>query len=131
MKTDLAYVISGKTGERMSAKNYSQSLLKRKQGGELDFPFIRGPIPIDWLKRAMEVNALAAGLALWYTAGLCSSRDFKLQPTRFRELGISVHRSTRMRQLNRLEAAELIRQRKDGQKTPFIKILTDREQKKS
>jgi len=52
----------------------------RKQLHRLKPPFLRGPIPLDWLQRAMRLGgtAISVGIVLWYYKGLKKSSIFKI-----------------------------------------------------
>jgi len=54
---------------------YSQAKMK-----SMVKPFIKGPIPLEWLCSAAGAgnDALEAGLMLWYKRGLCKSNTVKL-----------------------------------------------------
>ncbi len=46
----------------------------------LKAPFVRGPISLNWLQRAMKFGgtAISVGIVLWYYAGLKKSLVFKI-----------------------------------------------------
>ena len=52
----------------------------RKQVRRLKSPFLRGPIPLDWLQRAMKLGgtAISVGIVLWYFNGLKRLAIFKV-----------------------------------------------------
>lgn len=85
--------------------------------------FVMGPIPVPWLARAFSLTSSAAkcALALFYQRGLCRSDEFKVEPARFRELGI--HELARRRGLLELEIAGLIRLRKRTSKPPITELI--------
>lgn len=74
-------------------------------------PFIRGPIPLAWIRAASSIprrNALVVGLVLWYLAGLRSERvGLVLCVNRCEPFGLG--RKAVERGLRDLEAAGLIR----------------------
>jgi len=43
-------------------------------------PFLKGPVPLDWLQRAMKLGLgpLSVGIVLWYLRGLKKSESFKV-----------------------------------------------------
>lgn len=45
---------------------------RTKKAGPTLHPFLRGPIPVEWLARAHEAggSALAVGLSLWFVRGV-------------------------------------------------------------
>lgn len=46
----------------------------------LKAPFLRGPIPLDWLQKAMKLGgaAISVGIILWYFKGLKKLSIFKI-----------------------------------------------------
>ncbi len=46
----------------------------------LKSPFLRGPIPLDWLQKAMKLggSATSVGIILWYLRGLKKLTIFKI-----------------------------------------------------
>lgn len=78
---------------------------KRKQK-----PFLRGPIPLQWLQRAAELpgkSPFQLGIALWYQAGLERSRsDLRLTRKLLSVFGLK--RRTAYNALTRLESAGLV-----------------------
>lgn len=71
--------------------------------------FVRGPIPLDWLSRATALTPSAAlvAVALAYQRGLAGTKDFRISPARFRELGIQ--RTAQDRGLKALVEAGLVK----------------------
>lgn len=70
--------------------------------------FLKGPIPWDWLRRAMVLpgKSLHVALILWKEAGIKKQRTVKLNLSALKELGIP--RSTARRGLDALEVAGLV-----------------------
>ena len=59
----------------------SKPLAERtKQSRYPKIPFLKGPVPLDWLQKAMElgIGALSVGIVLWYFRGLKKSKVFKV-----------------------------------------------------
>ena len=86
-------------------------------------PFLKGPIPIAWLKLAAELpgKALHLGIAIWWLYPMSKTQPFKLTGKALNFLGIS--RDAAYDALKRLEARGLIRvQRLPGQR-PMVEIL--------
>lgn len=52
----------------------------RKQVRRLKPPFLRGPIPLNWLQKAMKLGggAISVGIILWYYRGLKKLSVFKI-----------------------------------------------------
>jgi DNA-binding transcriptional ArsR family regulator len=73
------------------------------------FPYIRGPIPLAWMMRALGIShaTAAVGLMLWHLRSLQRSRTVRLEPRWYAKF--SVHRNTVQRALAALERAGLVR----------------------
>lgn len=102
-------VIDGVTGQEYSPADYQERLRAERQTRRQD-RFVAGPIPVPWLSRVIEMgtpSALEAGLALFYLRGLNRSDTFRVEPERFRELGIGD--TARHRGLRELERLGLVR----------------------
>ena len=71
--------------------------------------FLRGPVPMVWLRAAMRLpgDTLAVGVELWHVAGLRGSMTFNISVTRLcRETGTSD--KTARRAVQELERAGLV-----------------------
>ena len=85
--------------------------------------FLRGPVPIDWLKTASALpgKALHVAIALWWLQGMAKGKPFPL--TRMAQKCLNVGRDATGAALTRLEKSALIRvERKPGRR-PVISIL--------
>lgn len=85
-------------------------------------PFIKGPIPLEWLSKAAALpgKTLNVALAIWWLHGMADHKPFKL--TRKALEYMNVERDAASAGLTRLEQAGLIRvERKPGQR-PTISI---------
>jgi DNA-binding MarR family transcriptional regulator len=93
---------------------------KRKATPE---PFLRGPIPADWLKAAGQLpgKALHVGLVAWYVAGLRSKRD-DLPVSSERAAQFGVTRQSKYRALRALERAGLVSVKRNGNRAPAVTI---------
>ena len=70
-------------------------------------PFIKGPIPLNWIQKACEVNAAPLAMYLWYKWGILgATAKIKLRPARLKQFGIG--EKSRQREACRLEKAGLI-----------------------
>lgn len=72
--------------------------------------FLRGPVPMAWLRHAVELGsaAVSAGIALWFVAGMSRSTEVEATHARLgRSIGVSPR--TIMRGVEALEGAGLIR----------------------
>ncbi len=86
-------------------------------------PFLRGPIPLEWLAVAAKLpgKTLNVAIALWWRYGMAKGKSFKLTQTALRTM--NVERDAANDGLTRLEQAGLIAvERKSGQR-PTISIL--------
>jgi hypothetical protein len=86
-------------------------------------PFLRGPIPLDWLSVAANLpgKTLNVAVALWWRHGMAKGKPFKLTQTALKAMNIE--RDAERLGLARLEQAGLIKvERKSGQR-PTISIL--------
>jgi hypothetical protein len=87
-------------------------------------PYIRGPIPLDWVIRACRLTGKTAQVAfvLWYLRGLHKSNHFALRPSVVRAFGIS--RPALYRALTALEAAGLLRVVRHPGRAATVTIIT-------
>ncbi len=71
-------------------------------------PFLRGPIPMPWLRAAAQLRgqALYVGIEIWFQVGLRGQDDVQLNLSRIQQYGIS--RSAASRGLAALETAGLV-----------------------
>lgn len=78
---------------------------RRKQ----EVAFLRGPVPMEWLRHAITEGAaaIAAGLALWHYAGMRNSFTFKISITAL-AAAIGRNRRTLERGIQSLESAGLV-----------------------
>ena len=89
-------------------------------------PFIRGPIPLDWITRATSIprrNAMVVGLVLFYLAGLKKERTgLVLTVRRCKPFGLG--RKSVQRGLADLEKSGLIRVSRLAGQSPRVDILS-------
>ena len=85
--------------------------------------FLKGPIPWDWLCRALALpgKAGAVGVALWYWAGLTRQRHVKVSYTELERMG--VNRFAARRGILALEAAGLVETERKPGRAPVATIL--------
>jgi len=98
-----------------------------KAGRRVNGRFIRGPLPWDWVCRAVHLTEKSphVALGLWFIVGLTKSYTVKLQKKVLLELG--VNRQSFYRAVKKMEEAGLISViRKPGQ-TYLITLLVDEE----
>ena len=88
-------------------------------------PFLRGPIPMEWLARAHAAggSAVAVGLALWFVRGVCGKAGpVKLTSAVRRRLGLTPDQARRG--IPALEDAGLVAIVKGGRgRCPVVEIL--------
>jgi hypothetical protein len=97
---------------------------KRRHSPE---PFLRGPIPLEWLKRAHRAggSALAVGLSLWFVRGVSGNRGpVKVGQSLRRRLELS--RDQTGYGLRALEAAGLVGYVKKGRGHCAVVEIVDR-----
>ena len=84
--------------------------------------FLKGPIPLNWLKKAAELpgKAILVGLDLWYRVGLTKSAEVKLSLSRS---AFGCGRYSGGRGLKALEKAGLISVRRAEGKKAFVKVI--------
>ena len=95
-----------------------KSMANKSTRGRIKGLFLKGPIPWDWLVKAMRLSgkALHVALILWQEAGFHRVKTVKLRTSVVDKVGFS-RRSAR-RALKQLESAGLIEtERKPGQLT--------------
>ncbi len=87
--------------------------------------FLKGPIPLSWVTRAMQLPGKAwhVGTVLWLWAGITSSNTVVLTRTRLRQCG--VHPETARQRLLDLEQAGLVRVERQGKRSPTVTILVE------
>jgi hypothetical protein len=87
-------------------------------------PFLKGPIPMAWLKAAAELpgKAFQLGVAIWWLRPMSKGENFKLTQKALDYVGIS--RDATYDALKRLEARELIRVQRSPGRRPIVGILT-------
>jgi hypothetical protein len=87
-------------------------------------PFLKGPIPMAWLKAAAYLpgKAFQLGIAIWWLRPMSKSENFKLTQKALDYVGIS--RDASYDALKRLEARGLIRVQRSPGRRPIVGILT-------
>ena len=110
---------------RTTARKHKRVVVK------LDLPrpktgakFIKGPLPLDWLRSASRCGnrAEAVALLLWYAAGWQKSNPAKLTPTILAEL--HVHPKTARRVLLQFQSAGLVDVVMKRGCSPLVTILS-------
>ena len=108
--------IPGKNFNPREPQNKSEP--KKKKIGS----FIKGPIPLYWIKKALKLApcAIRIGMVLWYISGLRKNETFILSNVMLKKFDIGRH--TKYRGLKLLEEAGLIEIEKRFKKNPKVTI---------
>ncbi len=89
-------------------------------------PFLRGPIPLEWLARAAQLRkpAMPAGLCLWFVRGVSKKTGpFRVSAAVRKKMGLSAGQM--LRGLRALEGGGLVRFVKEGRgRCPVVEIVT-------
>ena len=97
---------------------------KRTRVLRIQGPFLRGPVPLAWLQRAMKLSgaALSVGIILWHFQGLKKSPTFKVG---IRDLAkyIGRSRATSQRALQALEEHGLIGVERNNGRKHIVTII--------
>ena len=86
-------------------------------------PFIKGPIPRDWIAKAfnLSLNAGKVSLVLWYLAGLTKSKTVVLTSKKMGEFNFD--RWAKYRGLEQLERAGLVKVKRRRKQNPVVMII--------
>jgi hypothetical protein len=113
---------------RIPGKNINpgESKKKREPKKKIIGKFIRGPIPLYWMKKALELApcAIRIGIVLWYISGLRKSETFILSNVMLKDFGLNRH--TKYQGLKHLEEAGLIEVERRFKKNPKVTIKMER-----
>jgi hypothetical protein len=84
--------------------------------------FLRGPVPWEWICRAMTLGRgpLALGMVLWHLRGLKGSDTFRLPPSATHCVG---DRKTVYRSLRMLERAGLVHVHRHQGRGPTVSLI--------
>jgi hypothetical protein len=97
---------------------------RRQQRCRVQGEFLRGPIPLPWLEQAARLpgKALAVALALWFRAGVTSSRsDLRVSGKLLERFGVG--RKAGYCALRSLEDAGLICVLRAPGRCPVVELL--------
>ncbi len=85
--------------------------------------FIKGPIPLKWLTTAASLSptAVKLGLVIWFLSGLTKQKTVKLTNRYLNEFAI--HRTSKYKNLKRMEKAGLIRISQRKGESPMVTIV--------
>ena len=86
-------------------------------------PFLKGPVPMAWLREASSLpgKALHVAVEIWFQVGLKRSGEVALSLSQFKKSGIS--RSTASRGLAQLEEAGLVVVKRAPGRKPIVMVL--------
>ena len=107
-----------------SAVSLAQLSERRTKLNTRRSPFLKGPIPMEWLRTAAALpgKALAVGIELWFQSGLLRSNWVSVSMSRFSRHGVS--RFAAARGLAALERAGLIRCLRAPGRKPRVEIIS-------
>lgn len=93
--------------------------------GPLCRPFLRGPIPLQWLQQAATLpgKALAVSIVLWYLVGVKQKKTVTPTWKQWEMFGIS--RQASYRALKHLEEAGLVKIRRAHGKCPVVTVVAE------
>jgi hypothetical protein len=87
-------------------------------------PFLRGPIPLNWLTACSDMSGktIMAALAIWFQSGMHGRHNFKLTTSGLQRFGVD--RKAKDRALAALEEAGLITVTRQRGRNPLITLVT-------
>jgi hypothetical protein len=112
-------------GDRLQDSPVGRSPSKPRATRRVQTRFLKGPIPMSWVTRAMQLPGKAwhVGTVLWLWAGITHSNTVILTRTRLRQCG--VHPETARQRLIHLEQAGLVRVERQGKRSPRVTLLVE------
>src|SRR5262245_3385086 len=104
---------------------FSRPYRRHIRSGQSPKRFLKGPIGWQWLTEAAALRgaALATGLAIWFLYGVTGNRTNQLTYRRLAEL--KVRRHAAYRALRKLEAAGLIKVKRQNGRPPLITLIDE------
>jgi hypothetical protein len=113
-------------GERVKIVTMSPVLPTNGNNVDKSEPYIRGPIPLWWVKAAASIpgKALFVGLMIWRWYHISGKQPVKCSQEKFSDIGIS--RSHRKRILSDLRDSGLISFSQESNKAPMVSVVTER-----
>jgi DNA-binding transcriptional ArsR family regulator len=93
------------------------------QNKKIDGKFIKGPIPLSWIKTAAKLpgKALEISMVLWFLKSVNKRNTVRLSGKMIKEFGVS--RPTYYRGLKALEDAGLVSIKRRVGRSPVVKII--------
>jgi hypothetical protein len=119
----------GASPDAVSNFQKSRSKSQKKQICRLDLPqpdggkFVRGPIPLDWLRAANTCGrrSISVAVLLWYGAAWQKSNPFKLSRDTLAELAVSPRTARRV--LERMKSIGIVEVEFHRGRSPLVTIL--------
>ena len=126
--------MGSRNAEKQDGHSITRSQLEKVQNNEPELlsktqcpagpgTYIRGPIPLEWLKAAAALpgKSLHIGLALWLLAEIEKSRTIAL--SNLQASYFSVDRNAKYRALDWLEKAGLIKVKRNPGQSPIVTLI--------
>ncbi len=107
--------------EPKHVRSSSKNSLPKPQAGE---KFIKGPIPLDWMRKASECGLRGAdiGLLLWYAGGWQKRNPVSVSSLIVQQLPVDP--KTCRRVLSKMEAIGLVNVERHRGRAPLITLLS-------
>ena len=120
-ESDIRRLVDQQAKDKSKAKQTATITIElpRPQRGE---KFVRGPIPLDWIKAAIPCGrkSINVVLALWYLAGFNRSNPIKLTPATLLDFGVSAESARSI--LKRFEQVGLVSVDRKRGRSPIVTI---------
>ena len=106
---------------KIETTTFIPDCLKQERKRKKPEPFIKGPIPLDWMQKACKAGGAELALYLSYKHGLLGSKTIHLKPSEVATFGLS--NKTRRYQTEKLESAGLVEVIREQSQAPHLTIL--------
>lgn len=93
--------------EHMAEELYIPDCIEQRGSGNTGRLFVKGPIPLGWVKSACQAGAAELAWYLRYKEGLTRSKIIHIRPGEMKVFGLS--EKVRRRQVKALEVAGLVK----------------------
>jgi hypothetical protein len=110
--------------QELTLASFKRALQESYRKGK-PIPYIKGPIPHDWISRCSKLGAkcLNVGMALWWVQGMTNNPTVALTSQVRREWAVG--RSSASYALKLMEKAELVEVERHPGRAPRVTILWD------